>query len=121
EVLRRVCQCMQGNGDTFYGACNCRVNTSNYTALTPKGPKLFMHVYLWPGTTVTVAGLKTRGRTAKLLASHRSLIFQQDEFRIRFIRSPEQAPDQPLRHFGECESEPVQDNEFVRRQRSRTF
>jgi len=56
---------MPRNGDTIYGSDICRVNTSNYADFMRKGNMLFMHVYFWPGTTITLAGLNTGVRSAK--------------------------------------------------------
>jgi alpha-L-fucosidase len=79
-----------------------------------------MHVYFWPGKTVAISGLQTRVKSARLFASKRAMNFEQDRFRVRFTGLPTDAPDQPVTTLEmECEGEPVQNTEFVRRERSR--
>ena len=120
EVLREVGRWMQRSGNTIYGSDPCRVNSSNYADFTRRGNTLYMHVYFWPGGIVSLSGLMTRVTSAKLFASNRPVEFQQDEFRVRFTGLPANAPDQPVTTLAiECEAEPVQDTEYVRRQRPR--
>jgi len=70
--------------------------------------------------TVSLAGLKTGVKSARLLASGQQVKFQQDRFRVRFTGLPAEAPDSPVTTIAiDCESEPVQDTDFVRRERPR--
>ncbi len=79
-----------------------------------------MHVYFWPGETVSLSGLKTGVKSARLLASGQQVKFQQDRFRVRFTGLPNDAPDHPVTTIAiDCESEPLQDTDFVRRERPR--
>jgi alpha-L-fucosidase len=79
-----------------------------------------MHVYFWPGETVALAGLKTGVNSARLLSNGEQVKFQQDRFRVRFTGLPAEAPDHPVTTIAiECESEPLQDTDFVRRERKR--
>jgi alpha-L-fucosidase len=46
--------------------------------------------------------------------------FQQDEFRVRFTGLPQKPPDDPVTVIeAQCDSEPAQDMDYVRRQRPR--
>jgi alpha-L-fucosidase len=46
--------------------------------------------------------------------------FEQDRLRVRFLNLPANTPDSPVPTIAvECESEPKQDNQFVRRERDR--
>ena len=120
QVLEEVGRWMQQNGDSVYGSELCRAGASSYADFTRKGNTLYMHVYFWPGATVALGGLKTRVKGVRLFASNRPVTFQQDEFRLRITGLPDEAPDQPATTFAiECEGEPVQDTEFVRKQRVR--
>jgi alpha-L-fucosidase len=120
KILQQAGRWMQRNGETIYGSELCRANTSNYADFTRKGNILYMHVYFWPGETVAIAGLKTRVKSASLFASKHAVNFEQDQFRVRFTGLPSDAPDQPVTTLAiECEGEPVQDMEFVRRARPR--
>ena len=69
---------------------------------------------------MSLAGLKTGIKSARLLASGQQVKFQQDRFRVRFTGLPNEAPDHPVTTIAiECESEPLQDTDFVRRERPR--
>jgi alpha-L-fucosidase len=120
KILQQAGHWMQRNGETIYGSELCRANTSNYADFTRKGNTLYMHVYFWPGETVAISGLKTRVKSARLFASKQAVNFEQDRFRVRFTGLPADAPDQPVTTLAiECEAEPVQDTEFVRKERPR--
>ncbi|MGA3092363.1 MAG: alpha-L-fucosidase [Terriglobales bacterium] len=120
RILQEVGGWMKRNGETIYSSDPCRVGTSSYADFTRKGNTLYMHIYFWPGETVALSGLMTHVKSAKLVTSNRPLEFQQDEFRVRFTGLPSDAPDHPVTTLAiECESEPIQDTEFVRRQRPR--
>jgi len=59
-------------------------------------------------------------KSARLLASGKTVRFEQDRFRVRFTGLGESAPDEPLSTIAiECEGEPRQDTDFVRRERPR--
>ena len=120
QILREVGRWMQRNGNSVYGSELCHAEASSYADFTRKGNTLYMHVYFWPGATVALGGLKTRVKSVRLFASNRPVTFQQDEFRLRLTGLPDEAPDQPATTLAiECEAEPVQDTEFVRKQRVR--
>jgi len=120
RILQEAGQWMRRNSESIYGSEPCRVGTSSYADFTRKGNTLFMHMYFWPGETVAVSGLMTRVKSARLFAANRAIDFQQDQFRVRFKGLPQDAPDQPVTTLAiECEGEPVQNTEFVRRERQR--
>jgi alpha-L-fucosidase len=55
-----------------------------------------------------------------LLASGKEVKFEQDKFRVRFTGLPETAPDEPVTTIAiECDGEPRQDTDFVRKERPR--
>jgi len=67
-----------------------------------------------------IPGLLTPVKSASLLATGQAVKFEQDRLRVRFLNLPANAPDSPVTTIAvECESEPKQDNEFVRRERER--
>ncbi len=120
RILSAVGKWMEKNGATVYGAERCRVNRSNYANFTRKGNTLYIHVVFWPGSTVTVGGLRTRVQSARLFATGQKLAFEQDDFSVRFTGLPERPPDDPVTVIAaECESEPVQDMNYVRSERPR--
>ncbi|HZT34152.1 MAG TPA: alpha-L-fucosidase [Bryobacteraceae bacterium] len=120
RILTAVGQWMDRNSSTIYGSDPCRVRTSVYSNFTRKGNTLYQHVHFWPGSPVIVAGLQTRVKSARLLASGQPVKFQQDHLRVQFLNLPEKAPDEPVTTLAiECEGEPVQDMNMVRTQRKR--
>jgi len=120
RILSDVGQWMARNGEAIYGSDLCQPRRSNYASFTRKGNTLFMHVHFWPGDTVALSGIKTAVKSARLLASQKKVEFQQDRFRVRFTGLPLQAPDTPVTTIAiECDSEPTQDTDFVRREKPR--
>jgi alpha-L-fucosidase len=111
---------MAHNGETIYTAEPCRVRRSNYANFTRKGNTLYMHIYFWPGDTAALAGLMAGVKSARMFATGQKVAFEQDRFRVRFTGLPAEAPDHPVTTIAiECESEPTQDTDFVRRERPR--
>ncbi len=120
RILSAVGKWMDKNSSTIYGAERCRVNRSNYANFTWKGNTLYVHVHYWPGQTVTVAGLRTKVKSARLIATDKPVSLQQDDYRVRLNGLPAVAPDTPVTVIAlECESEPVQDMTFVRKEKPR--
>jgi len=49
-----------------------------------------------------------------------TVVFTQDDFRVRFTGLPMEAPDTPLTTIAiECDAEPHQDTDFVRKNKPR--
>jgi len=120
RILGEVGQWMSRNGESIYDSDPCQVRRSNYASFTRKGNTLFMHVHFWPGETVCLSGLKTGVKSARLLSSKKRVDFQQDRFRTRFGGLAAGAPDSPVTTIAiECESEPLQDTDSVRREKPR--
>jgi len=120
RIFGEVGQWMARNGETIYVTDRCQVRRSEYANFTRKGNMLYMHVYFWPGDTATLAGLMTGVKSARLFASGGKVAFEQDRFRVRFTGLPNEAPDHPITTIAiECESEPTQNTDFVRRERPR--
>jgi alpha-L-fucosidase len=111
---------MAANGHSIYESDPCQVRRSNYASFTRAGNTLYMHVHFWPGDYVAIAGLMAKVKSAKLVKTGQSISFKQDEFRVRFTDLPATAPDIPIATIQiECESEPTQDTEFVRKNKPR--
>ncbi len=120
RILSTVGRWMGKGGQAIYESDRCQPRRSNYASFTRRGNTLYAHVYFWPGDTVTVAGLQTKVKSASLLATGKKVAFQQDPLRVRFTGLPSKAPDEPITTLAiECESEPKQDNLFVRKERKR--
>ena len=107
-------------GDTIYGAPRCAVKESLFANFTRKGNTLYTHVHFWPGSTVSLGGLTTKVKSARLLPAGKNVEFRQEEFRVQLTGLPEKAPDEPVSVIAiECESEPAQDQGAIRKNRAR--
>jgi alpha-L-fucosidase len=111
RILSTAGKWMQKNGSAIYGAQKCRFRFGNTADYTRKGNTLYTHVHFWPGDTVTVGGIRTKVKSARLLASGKDVRFTQQGSQLIFSGLPAQAPDDPVTVIAaECESEPVQDS-----------
>jgi alpha-L-fucosidase len=120
KILTEVGRWMEHNGASIYDTDICQPRRSNYASFTRNRDTLYMHVYFWPGTTVTLGGLTTKVRSARILSSGQDLKFAQDPLRVRFINLPEKAPDEPITTIAiECDGEPRQDMDMVRKDHPR--
>ncbi len=120
SILSTVGEWMAKNSAAIYNTDPCQVGSSAFAGFTRKGNTLFVHVHYWPGETVTIGGFKTKVKSARLLASGKEVAFRQDDLRLQFTGLPATAPDRPVTVIAaECESEPRQDTEGVRKNRPR--
>jgi alpha-L-fucosidase len=120
RVLSDVGHWMETNGHTIYESDLCQPRTSNYASFTRTGNTLYMHVHFWPAEDVAIAGLKVKALSAKVLKTGRPVAITQDEFRLHLTGLPIDAPDEPVSTIAiECDGEPRQDTEWVRRNRVR--
>jgi alpha-L-fucosidase len=111
---------MSKYGSTIYGTPKCDVKSSQFANFTRQGNTLYMHVHFWPGSTVSVGGLTSKVKSAKLLPEQKKVDFKQEQFRVQFTGLPEKAPDDPVSVIAiECESEPKQDQDAIRKNRLR--
>jgi len=120
RILTAVGKWMQKNGPTIYEAEPFHGDWHVYAAYTRKGNTLYMHVYFWPGSTIAIGGLRSKVKAARLYATGQKVDFQQDDIRVKFTGLPEKAPDDPVTVIAiECESEPLIDTTYVRKERKR--
>ena len=120
RIMTTVGKWMDRNGTSIYQSDKCQPGRSNYASFSRKGNTLYMHVHFWPGQTVVIAGLRNQVKSARMLATNQDVKFEQDQFRVRFPGQPEKAPDDPVTTIAiECDSEPTQDNIYVRKERPR--
>jgi alpha-L-fucosidase len=120
RILEAVGRWMDRNGEAIYLSDRCQPRRSNYASFTRRGNTLYVHVHFWPGDTVAVGGLTVPVRSVRLLATGQKVAFDQDRFRVRFTGLPDRAQDNPVTTLAvECDTEPKQDNVFVRRERPR--
>ena len=73
-----------------------------------------------PATTVAIGGLRSKVKSARLLASGQPVKFEQDDIAARFQGLSANAPDQPITVIeAECETEPLIDSTYLRKNRPR--
>ena len=109
RILNAVGRWMKQNGAAIYGSEKCRFPHGNIEAFTRKGNTLYVHVHFWPGETVTVGGVTTKVKSAKLLATGQPVNFTQKGRQLIFSSLPPQAPDNIVTVIAaDCKSEPVQ-------------
>ena len=76
---------------------------------TVKGKAAYLHAFAWPGSEMAIGGLRTRVKSARLLATGRKVRFQQKGNRLIMKGLPEKAPDSPATVIAlECASKPRQ-------------
>ena len=120
RILTAVGKWMEHNGSTIYQSDKCQPRSSEFAGFSRQGNTLFMHVHFWPGSTVSLGGLRNKVKSARLLNGGKDVKFDQDDFRVRFTGLPEKAPDDPVTTIAiECDGEPNQDTGYVRRERPR--
>jgi alpha-L-fucosidase len=98
----------------------CKVKRGQFSDFIERGNKLQIMIQFWPGSEVSIGGLKNKAVSARLYGSSTPVKFDQDDFRLRFKGLPATAPD-PMVSVLEVEfdSSPEQDNLGVRRNRKR--
>jgi alpha-L-fucosidase len=120
RILSAVGKWMDRNGQTVRDTDVCQPGRSNYASFSRKGNTLYMHIHFWPGSTLAVSGLMNQVKSAKFVATGQNVKFDQDKFRVRFVGLPEKAPDDPVTTLAiECDGEPKQDTDFVRKEHIR--
>jgi alpha-L-fucosidase len=115
RILTAVGEWMKTGGQTIHDAEPCQTSRSAYANFTRKGNTLYMHVHFWPGSDVSISGLRVKVLSAKLLKSGTAVTVAQDGFRTHLTDLPETAPDSPVTTIAlECDGVPVQDTDYVR-------
>ena len=76
---------------------------------TVRGKMLYLHVFVWPGRELVFGGLRTRVKSARLLATGKELRFLQEKDRLNVRGLPDDPPDSPASVIAiECASPPRQ-------------
>jgi alpha-L-fucosidase len=128
RVLTEVGKWLDSYGKTIYGTERCKVVRSNYMNFTRKGNTLFIHVYRWPGSTLVLARLKNKVKSARWFATGKPVEFVQAQeldpqeppiefpiYRVKFTGLPETAANEMLPVIAaEFEGIPEQDLKFSR-------
>ena len=101
---------------TIYGAEPCQVARSTYANFTRKGNTLYMHVHFWPGSDVSISGLKQKVLSAKRAEDRPARDGERRMASAPCITGlPDTAPDAPVTTIVlECDGCPMQDTDYVR-------
>ncbi len=120
RILTEVGAWLKRNGSSIYQTDPCQNIHSMFAGFTRRGNTLYAHVQYWPGSEVSIGGLKNKVLGAKLLVSGTPVKFQQDDFRLKLTGLPAKAPDTPITTIAiECDGEPRQDDDNTRVNRPR--
>ncbi len=120
KILSAVGKWVDKNGRTIYDTEPCQVAHSLFAGFTRKGNTLYVQAHYWPGETLSIGGLLSKVKSAKLLATGQDVKFEQDKFRVKFTGLPADPPDDPVTVLAvECDSEPRQDQAMIRKERPR--
>jgi alpha-L-fucosidase len=115
RVLTEVGEWMGVHGETIYKAEPCNPHISAYANFTRRGNTLYMHVHFWPGSDVSISGLKVKVLSARVLKTGAAATVTQDEYRTHLTGLPKERPDSPVTTIVlECDAVPMQDTAFVR-------
>jgi alpha-L-fucosidase len=98
----------------------CKVKRSQFSDFIVRGNKLYIMVQFWPGSDLSIGGMKTKAVSAKLYGTAAPVKFDQTDFRLRLTGLPA-TPHDPMVSVIEVEFDapPDQDNLGVRRNRMR--
>jgi alpha-L-fucosidase len=115
RILQEVGVWVKANGDSIYKSQPCDPHISTYSNFTRSGNTLYMHVHFWPGSDLSISGLKVKVLSARLLKSGAAVTVTQDAYRTHLTGLPQEAPDAPVTTVVlECDGMPTQDTQFVR-------
>ncbi len=120
QILTTVGKWMDTHSDLIHKSDLCQVKRSEFALFTRQGNTLFIHAYFWPGDTIAVGGLQQKVLSAKMYPTGQPVKFEQEEFRVRFLGLPPNAPDPIATVLAvECDREPTQDQTAIRINRKR--
>ncbi len=108
KVFLGIGDWMSRNEEAIRNTERAQIESMPY-AHTARGKTLYLHVFAWPGPELVVAGLRSRVKCARLLATGEHVPFEQTDERL-FVRGlPDKPPDSPASVIAlECASRPRQ-------------
>ena len=109
KVLRGIGDWMSRNEEAIRDTDRAPMEFIPYLP-TVRGKTLYLHAFVWPGRELVFAGLRSRVKSARLLATGKSLRFVQERDRLVIRGLPEDPPDSPATVLAiECASPPRQE------------
>jgi alpha-L-fucosidase len=96
------------------------VKRGQFSDFIVRGNKLYIMVQFWPGSELSIGGMKNTALSARLYGTSAPVKFDQTDFRLRLTGLPA-IPHDPMVSAIEVEFDgsPVQDNIGVRQNRTR--
>jgi alpha-L-fucosidase len=92
ERLHTIGDWLRVNGDSIYGTTYGPIQGQTAFRTTAKDRTVFLHVFDWPGSALTVTGVDPKVISSRLLSTGQPLKFQQSQGKLQ-IDLPSQPPD----------------------------
>ena len=92
QRLRAIGDWLTLNGDSIYGTTYGPVQGVAGMRTTANHKTIYVHVFDWPASPVSISGIEDRIMSARLLANGKPLTFRQNKETVE-IDIPAQAPD----------------------------
>jgi alpha-L-fucosidase len=92
ERMRAIGQWMRKHGEAIYGATVAPIAPGTGYA-TVRGSKLYIFAERWPGSTVSLAWLKNRVISARVMGTGQIARVEQHDDRVHLHDLPEHSPD----------------------------
>ena len=96
RILTEVGRWLKRNGKAIFKTDRCEAARSLFAGFTRRGNTLYVLAHHWPGSNWAIAGLRTKVKSARLLATGKPVKFKQDSLRVVFSGLPARAPDSPV-------------------------
>jgi len=98
RILKGMGAWLRRNGEAIYGSdrvVGLQKMPNLQAPWTRRGNTCYLHVFAWPGREAVIGGVRTRVKSAVLLATGRPLRVVQTRDRLILRGLPEKAPDSP--------------------------
>ncbi len=92
DMLAQAGDWLRANGESVYGTHRTPLGAQAWGWTTANATTLFLHVFTWPGETLTVSNLHNRATEAYLLQGRQKLPFRQEGDALT-LELPAIAPD----------------------------
>jgi len=91
--LKEIGKWMEVNGESIYGSERSPIGGGMIGRTTAKGNTLYLHVFRWPGKQATIASVRNRVLSARILPTEQEVEVTQTQDRIFLRNLPRSAPD----------------------------
>ncbi|UCH36300.1 MAG: alpha-L-fucosidase [Armatimonadota bacterium] len=91
--LKQIGRWMKANGQSVYGCGPAPFADEAVGLTTAKGNTVYLHLFRWPGESVSVAGVTVPVTSAKVLATGQRVSVKQDGDQLMLSDLPRRAPD----------------------------